>query len=236
MNEDSIIEKIRSLLRLAKSDNPHEASLAMQRALEIAAKHQIDLAAISPDDDLNKIIGSDMELPSRLAYEWKEALNTVHRHFNVNVTVLVGMGSRKAQIIGTAFDIEIASYVATFLVRSCRECLAGYRKAETNRRRKVTKAKVHSFIKGFFWGIRNGLREQQETVAADNAGYQLMLDNGRAARDEAAQGLNRGFGPSRSLDMPEARENRTAALHGFIEGSKTHIRPGLRSGSTLALE
>lgn len=40
MNQDSIIEKIRALLRPAKSDNAHEANLAMQRALEIAAKHQ----------------------------------------------------------------------------------------------------------------------------------------------------------------------------------------------------
>lgn len=232
---DSIVEKIRALLRLAKSDNAHEASLAMQRAMEIAAKYQIDLAAISPDDDLNKLIGNEMSLPSRLAYEWKEALTTVHNYFNVNVTVLIGVSSKKAQIIGTALDIEIASYVATFLVRTCRECLAGYRKAETICRRKITTAKVHSFIKGFFWSIRDGLRKQKETVAADHAGYQLMLDNGRAARDQAAKGISQGFGPSSAIEMPDARANRKAALHGFMQGSKTQIRPGLRGGSILEL-
>lgn len=235
-DNESILEKIRALLRLAKSDNAHEANLAMQRALEIAAKHQIDLSAISPDDDLNKIKGHEIALPSRLAYEWKEALNVVHAYFNVNVTVLIGMSSKKAQIIGTAFDIEIASYVATFLVRACRDCLALYRKEETERRRKVTTGKTQSFIKGFFWGIRHALREQQQTVAAEHTGYQLMLDNGRAARDEAAKNLNRGNGKSTQLAMPEARHNRAAAFRGFIQGSKTQIRPGLRGGSTLALE
>lgn len=236
MNEDSIIEKIRALLRLAKSDNAHEANLAMQRAMEIAAKHCIDLAAISPDDDLNKLAGDYLLLPSRLAYEWKEALNTVHQFFNVHVTVLIGMGSRRAQVIGTKLDIEISSYVATYLVRACRQCLTQFRAAEVKARRKITAAKVHSFIKGFFWGIRDTLRTQRQTVAAQHTGYQLMLDTGHTARESFAQTFGRFKGPSKSLDMPDARENRRATFRGFLSGTSTQINPGLRGGSTLALE
>lgn len=150
MNEDSIIEKIRALLRLAKSDNAHEANLAMQRAMEIASKHCIDLSELSPDDELNKLVGDHLDLPSRLAYEWKEALNTVHAFFNVHATVLIGVESRRAQIIGTKLDIEIASYVATYLVRTCRHCLSEFKTAETAKRRKITTNKIHGFIKGFF--------------------------------------------------------------------------------------
>lgn len=237
MNDnESIIEKIRACLRLAKSSNPHEANVAMQSAMRLASKHKIDLDAISPDDELHVLKAHEMPLPSRLAHEWKEALNVVHAYFDVNVTVLIGMSSKKAQIIGTTFDIEIASYVATFLVRACRDCLASYRKEETAHRRKVTANKTHSFIKGFFWGIRHALKEQRQAVVAEHTGYQLMIDNGRTARDEAAKGFNRAHGPRHSLAMPEARHNRRASLHGFMQGHKTQIRPGLRGGETLALE
>lgn len=236
MNEDSIIEKIRSLLRLAKSDNPFESAAAMRKALEIASRHQIDLASISPEDDLNKITSDEMELPSRLAHEWKEALNIVFNYFNVHVSVLVGMDSKRAQIIGTKLDIELSSYVATFLVRSCRECLAIYRRAEIKNRRKVTPSKTQSFIKGFFWGIRDGLRQQRQQTVADHAGYQLMLDNGAAARTEFSDRINQRFGPSRQIEMPDARENRAAKWTGFAHGSKTQIRPGLGGSELLALE
>lgn len=236
MNEDSIIEKIRALLRLAKSDNAHEANLAMERAMAIAAKHCIDLAALSPDDDLNKIIGDHLDLPSRLAYEWKEALNIVHAYFNVHVTVLIGMSSQRAQIIGTKLDIELASYVVTYLVRACRQSVAKFKKAEADRRRKTSGAKIQNYIKGWFWGVRDTLRKQRQVVAAEHSGYQLMLDNGRAAREAAAQEFGNFKGPSKSITMPECRANRRAAFSGFISGTETQINPGLRGGAPLALK
>lgn len=235
MNQDSIIEKIKTLLRLSKSDNANEANLAMQRAMEIAAKHCIDLSAISPEDELNKLTGDHLMLPSRLAYEWKEALNTVHAFFNVHVTVLIGVSSRRAQIIGTKLDIEIASYIATYLVRACRQCLSRFNQNEKRQKRKVTTAKTQSFIKGFFWGIRDTLRKQRQAVAEAHAGYQLMIDNGHAARAAFSRSFGGFTGPSKEITMPEGRENRHASFSGFLQGSKTQINPGLRGCGPLAL-
>lgn len=234
----SIIEKIRSLLRLAKSDNAHEANLAMQRAMEIAAKHCIDLAAISPDDDLNKLISDHLDLPDRLSYEWKEALSTAHQYFNVHVTVLVGFFDKRARIVGTQLDIELASYVVTFLVRACRQCLAKFKAEEIKRRRKITTDKTRNFIKGFFWGIRATLRSQQEATSEQHTGYQLMLDNGRTARENAAKAFSSasGMGPATTITMPESRENRRASWSGFLNGQKTQIQPGLRGTAPLELK
>lgn len=38
------LDKIKKLLRLSQSANAHEAELAMQRAMELALKHGVDLA------------------------------------------------------------------------------------------------------------------------------------------------------------------------------------------------
>lgn len=234
MNKD-IIEKIRSLLRLAKSDNAHEAQLAMQRAMEIAAKHSIDLSTLSPDDDLNKITRDHLDLPARLAHEWKEALNTVVTYFNVNVTVLCGYNSKRAMIVGTKLDIELASYVCTYLVRTCRHCMAAYSKSELSKRRKVTTGKRHSFIRGFFHAIRYALHQQRESVRASSSSYQLVLDNGRRARTEAESEWTAGT-QRRELDMPETRENARALSAGFRDGYETKLNPGLRENAPLELE
>jgi len=233
---DDLLNKIRALLRLAKSDNAHEAQLAMQRAMEIAAKHQIDLSSLSPDDDLNKLTGDHLKLPARLATEWKEALHIAHGYFNVNVTTLCGWNEKKALIVGTQLDIELASYVVTFLVRSCRQCLATFKAKEKAARRRMSTSKAHSFVKGFFWGIRDSLNAQKRAVEAAHAGFQLVLDNGRLAREDAAKPFMTGYGPAKALAIPDHRLNRAASFRGFLDGSKTEIRPGLRGGAPLALE
>lgn len=230
--DDPILEKIRALLRLSKSDNPHEAALAMQRAMEIAMKHQIELSGISADDDIHKLIGKHMELPSRLAKEWKEALNLAHAYFNVNITVIQRHG--KCLIVGTELDIELAQYVITFLVRACRECLAKWKVEEARARRKTTGNKAATFIEGFFLGQWVKLRDQQAAAKTDNTGLSLMLSNGRTARDEFTRGHFKG--PVTTLAMPEVRRDRRSLGQGFTHGQKTQINPGLRgNSSTLAL-
>lgn len=46
METGSVIEKIRKLLALATSDNPHEAALAASRAEALLEKHNLDLAIV----------------------------------------------------------------------------------------------------------------------------------------------------------------------------------------------
>lgn len=233
MNEN-IIEKIRALLRLARSDNAHEAALAMQRAMEIATKHQIDLAGLSPDDDIHKLLGRYMATPARLALEWKEALNIAHGFFNVSVTTII-RGS-KCLIVGTALDIELAEYVITYLVRACRQCLARWKEAEAKARRKTSGPKIAAFIDGFFFAIRVKLRKQQQAAAAENAGLALVIDKGHQARKAFTTDF---FGDGKKLTtlaMPEIRKDRRALVAGFASGQSTELNPALRgNSSTLAL-
>ncbi len=228
---ESILEKIRALLRLAKSDNVHEAALAMQKAVELATKHALDLSDISPDDDLNKIIGERLPCPARLAREYVEAFNIVHGFFNVNLTVIKGSG--RVLFVGTQMDIEIADYVCTFLVRSCRECLAKYKAQEKQARRKTTGAKIVNYIEGFFFAIRLNLRKQREAQKAENAGLAIVLSNGHAAREAAASELLKGGGKVTTLATAPVRKDRRAMFSGYLAGDKTQINPGLRGDSSM---
>lgn len=230
MNE-SIIEKIRALLRLAKSDNAHEAALAMQRAMEIATKHQLDLADISPDDEIHKLIGRYMPTPSRLAHEWKEALNIAHGFFNVNITTI--QRDSRCLIVGSALDIELAEYVITYLVRVSRQSLAAWKDVEAKARRKTSGPKVAAFIEGFFLGLRVKLMQQQTKVSQEHSGYAIALVD---ARQQRAEFTKVELGEVTAITMPEVRKDRRSMNAGYKLGREAEINPALRgNNSTLAL-
>src|SRR5687767_2279756 len=43
---EQVVERVRKLLALSSSSNPHEAALAAERALEIAQRHNLDLSRV----------------------------------------------------------------------------------------------------------------------------------------------------------------------------------------------
>lgn len=229
---EAIIEKIRALLRLAKSDNPHEAALAMERAAEIASKHQLDLADIGQEDDLHKIISRDIPCPVRLAHEWKQAVSIVQTFFHVNALVLTGRS--KVKLIGTELDIEIADYICTYLIRACRGAVAQFRNAEKAARRKTTGAKITNFIDGFFNGVAERLYSQRASQKTSNSQYAVILANGKSARDEWSTDYLGGRA-IKTLGMPSARRNDNALYSGLKAGRQTQINPGLRGSPSLAL-
>lgn len=232
MNQEAILEKLKALLRLAKSDNAHEAALAMQRAHEIAAKYQVDLSTLPEEDDLRALLGRYMKLPARLALEWKEALNIIHGYFNVHVTT-IQRGSR-CLIVGTALDVELAEYVCTYLVRACRQCLAQWKEGERRLKRKTSGSKVAAYIEGFYIGLRMKLHKQQQEQKAAHAGLALALTNGHEARKTFSHGMLGG--KITTITMPEIRRHRRAGSAGFAAGRNTDLNPGLKGGrAPLAL-
>lgn len=225
MPEDSILEKVRALLRLSKSDNPHEAQLAMQRAMEIATRHCIDLESVADEAGI-KLHGRKCSIPLRLAREYKEALNTVNTFFNVSITVL----SRRGQIliVGTEQDIELAEYLITYLVRSCRQCLEKYRVSERAARRKTTGSKIASYIDGFFTGIYVVLRDQRAAMIQETQSLAIVLADNKEARETER---NRILGPGSKLSTitaEQVRNNRQARFSGFVDGKNTQLNPGLK--------
>lgn len=50
--EDRILDRIKKLLRLSRSSNPHEAALALQRAMDLAQINGLRLASIDPDNEV----------------------------------------------------------------------------------------------------------------------------------------------------------------------------------------
>jgi len=66
---EKTINKIRKLMRLAESANPHEAALALKRATDLMTKHDIDVSTVDMSEEegaaLNKVDGDEVEYDIR---------------------------------------------------------------------------------------------------------------------------------------------------------------------------
>jgi hypothetical protein len=134
---DAITEKVRKLLRLAKSANTAESASALAKAMEMAARHQIDVHTLADDAEIAKLVTRYFRCGGkRIAREWREAMGVARKFFNVTTCILRGEG--KVAFIGTETDVQIADYVTGFLVRACRMELEKFAAGEKKRRRTMT--------------------------------------------------------------------------------------------------
>lgn len=236
MNTPEILDKIKKLLRLGQSPNRHEAELAVQRAFEIAARHQIDIESISLEDDVRKIVAENSPCGARLTFARKRILNLVNHFFNVSVVIrpvplwMRKQGLKKPSItwIGKTVDIQIAQYVYDFLNQAA--CTALKQFAQENRR-KLSRAKQQSFIVGFCYGISSTLQKAQD--ALPEHGYGLILHE-RARRDQLESEL---FDPKnlKPVKSDLERRNPDAITSGFIAGQEIQIRKPLTQSAPLQL-
>ncbi len=216
--QDRILDRIKKLLRLSRSSNPHEAALALERALALSAAHQIHLASVDPDDEVAGIRHKQRQEACRISLDKRLAMRLVSTYFSVKIIV----GYKSLTIIGRAPDIQIAEYAYLFIVRSCRNCLADYSKAQRFARRKDSPIKRRNYVVGFMSGIDVQLRRfKARNPSADNAEALVKTDAlERRRRDEyALQRWN-----LQTLPPPDlGRKNVEAQFDGWLAGNRTNI-------------
>jgi hypothetical protein len=181
MNE-LVIGKLRKLLSLATSNNPHEAELAMEKAQEIAMNHQIDLASI----DMNgkspniNVVQERMEFGQRFPTVLIYVNSIIGKFFNVSILEHGNrIQGRSVSFIGLPEDVSMAKFVYGFLSEAMQNCWNKYYASTFNANLK-DKA-------GYFLGFYNGLvaklqknKEMLESKITDGRvanNYQLAIIN-----------------------------------------------------------
>ncbi len=221
-----IIEKIKKLLRLARSSNPHEAQLAMQRAMQLAEEYRVTVDSLNPDAAAPSITHQDTDTLSRLGYDRRFAALIVTRFFRVHPVVCSAVrivdgwptAGEKLSFVGTATDIEVALYVYHFLVRNFAYCWRKHRGRLRNR---------YSFVHGMWIGLRTKLAEAEPPAAEPQVkGTELQL----SVAGYIAQHI--GKTENKSMSSPSAQ----AALYaGYIHGRRTEIRSAIKPAAAAPL-
>ncbi len=219
----STLDKIKKLLRLAGSANAHEAALAMKKAMEEADRHNLDLASLGDDEEVQEIIHRHFPTGKRVSREQRGAVAVARSYFNV--TPCYGYPDRESVVLfGTEADIAVAEYVIEFLIRTCRECVRVYEKGEKEARRKTGGAKRINFVAGFFYGIHHQLGPRRDQLLLEHEKFAVVLRDQEAAREEAMHDL---LGETGTVPQRKTRKNESAIMAGFREGKKTQLNAAI---------
>lgn len=120
--DQKILERIQKLMSLATSDNPHEASLALQKAQELMAAHSVDAI----DLKLSDFIEVRVETPSSVSKMKPHELllvTGIAQAFGCSVLWYAGHrfgGCGEYGVIGQKDSVRLAVYACTVMMRRMR--------------------------------------------------------------------------------------------------------------------
>lgn len=109
--ENPILRKIKKLMALSSSGNPHEAEEAMLKARELLLKHNIDETVLDEKYVLKRIMQVKRENAKM------RAIALILETFFVNVVFSRGVDCTCLEIVGDSSNVEIAEHVASLLER-----------------------------------------------------------------------------------------------------------------------
>lgn len=111
--ESSIFRKVQKLLALASSRNPHEAELAMLKSQQLLLKHNLASTYIESGDEERVVL--KRVLKQKRADAKMRSLAKILETFFVSTVYNRAGGAIYLEIMGSAANVEVAHYVATFL-------------------------------------------------------------------------------------------------------------------------
>lgn len=197
MTHDEAIDKVAKLLRLAKSDNPHEAALAASRAQEIMDRHKITsivseiTGQAEPDEPIKDFCADPLEPGIGRLASWKpRLLGAIAR---ANQTRIYLLRSGGMALVGRASDAQTVRYLYGWLKRevdklTLRDC----------------KGFGHTYANNYRLGVVDTIREklaaqrketqaamQQEASAQPNTFALVLVNNAIAKIEQRAQSVDK---------------------------------------------
>ena len=155
-DRDRMVLRIRKLMALAESSNPHEAHAAMRKAHQLIARHQVDLIRSGIDQDYASLfVGTPRLRHFRETYQLAHLLQDFYFVQGVWVQAWVLEKARMGRVLeisGTRKNILIAEYVHDSVHRYIDSAWENYRAGKAlNRYRKT------DFAVGIIEGFRSTL-------------------------------------------------------------------------------
>ncbi|MBY0518188.1 MAG: SprT-like domain-containing protein [Bacteriovoracaceae bacterium] len=112
MKSEAIIEKVKKLLSLASSDNPHEAELATLKANQLILKYHIEKSDLQ--DSKEFCVSTLMESSKKNSLML--AIYEILTHFLVKPLLFYGRGCVRLEAAGDREQIKLAHYITDYLV------------------------------------------------------------------------------------------------------------------------
>ena len=222
MNHNKALEKIKKLLRLAASDNPHEAAAAMRQARALMEKYRLEESDVHLSDvyECAARSGSKITPP-----QWEANLvGAVSQAYACKVLFMSGIGEWR--FIGEL--AELASYTMTLLLRQVRQSRRDFISTQLKRCKPATKTKrADVFCSAWVSAVRKQVMAfagNDEPSQATEA-YMLKHHAETEKLDCRDRNANKGTGMRAMTD----------AMHGFIAAGDVRLNHGVNGQEQFAL-
>lgn len=239
------VEQIKKLLRLArdKAASPAEAANALNRAMDLIAKHDVDVATLDLDEETDNLVRENIPCGARISTIKFLIAGLLENYFKVRICLSKRrdfdprrwrMTSESTiAIVGAESDVQIAIYVFEFLCGAATRAQSAWASEEKKARRKVTGNKKDSFQRGWIYGVSTQLRKPEAAVRDSRAA--IVLSNRQRALDAF---FEEQFPGTETIRRAKKRVVRSAIEQGFAAGRKTQINAPLNAGKSgqLCLE
>jgi hypothetical protein len=168
LKSEKIITKIKALLKLAQSENVHEAQLATLKANQLLIKYNIENLE---SEDNDQVIYVQTVLSVKRKNAKLNAIYDILKHFLVKPILIYGKNQVSLEVSGDKSNIELAEYVATFLDSEL-EHLWKNRTSDL----KGLKAK-NSFFSGIAKGYDEKMQGLKENLQSHEQKALVRIDN-----------------------------------------------------------
>ncbi len=222
LDSERIINKVKALLKLAESDNVHEAELATFKANQLLLKHNIKQL----DKDFETLYVCTA-LTAKRRNAKMQAIYDILQYFMVKPVFIYGKGQVTLEVSGTKENIDLAVYVSTFLDRELENLW------KKNPQLKGARAK-NSFFLGLAKGHQEKMEKLQQSFSAEetkalvlvktkldqnlkNIYRRLSYSSSKSGRDAQAFGAGKLAGKNLTINsaLKSTKKNR------FITWSRT---------------
>jgi hypothetical protein len=153
MNIEKAKSTIAKLLSRGKSDNQHEAELAIAKAQQMAITYQIELSECVGTTEKEPFDCEEVFTWNRKPVVWKYIVHILQNHFNVTVIY----GGMRVEFIGRRDEIEFAKGIAQYLMVTFDRFWKEYKEKHG-----LSNSHKHSFMQGMYQGLNDKLKENKK--------------------------------------------------------------------------
>lgn len=178
--EQKILTKIEKLLAMAGSSNPHEAELALQKALELSMLHNIDMSRVGVNNT-SSVQATHEKVSagvSRLSVTHNYTASIIKKFFNAHIVTSGGRADgRNIYFFGRQDDIDQAKFLYNFLNETFMRLWHAHYKANPWLNVKTSRK---SYFLGLYHGLCDKLTITSQSVQSnlnddEKSSYQLMV-------------------------------------------------------------
>lgn len=231
MSASAIAEKVKKLLALAESDNPHEAAAAAGAAERLMQEHRLTQADLGDAGSEAEILPVDFEHMKGGLLPWKAVLcNEIARMHGCACLVRTPYGhKRNATIVvfGVPSDVEA---VRTLYAWTSGETDRLVRKMGRGRDRRWQT----SYRLGCVTGITDAMEDAMKTARSHATSTALARVDDRLVRaDAAVESVTNRAGVEIDKDRPKLHLDVDAFREGERDGRDLHDRTRVHGGRVL---